>query len=80
MHGVTFDGTHVWFAAGDALRAFDPSNGRAVRAIDVASDAGTAFDGRYFINWPKIAFKKSTPRRVRWSRPFRRPARVTTRA
>ncbi len=46
--GVTFDGTHVWFAAGKALRAFDPSSGRDVRAIDVASDAGTAFDGRYF--------------------------------
>jgi glutamine cyclotransferase len=46
--GVTFDGTHVWFAAGKALRAFDPSSGRDVRTIDVASDAGTAFDGRYF--------------------------------
>ena len=46
--GVTFDGTHVWFAAGDALRAFDPSSGQAVRAIDLAADAGTAFDGRYF--------------------------------
>jgi glutamine cyclotransferase len=45
--GVTFDGTHVWFAAGKALRAFDPSSGRDVRAIEVASDAGTAFDGRY---------------------------------
>ena len=47
VHGVTFDGTRVWFATGDALRALDPSSGRAVRAIDVASDAGTAFDGRY---------------------------------
>ena len=46
--GVTFDGTHVWFAAGDALRAFDPSSGQAVRTIDLAADAGTAFDGRYF--------------------------------
>jgi len=46
--GVTFDGTHVWFAAGKALRAFDPSSGRDVRAIEIASDAGTAFDGRYF--------------------------------
>jgi glutamine cyclotransferase len=45
--GVTFDGTHVWFAAGKALRAFDPSSGRDVRAIEVASDAGTTFDGRY---------------------------------
>jgi glutamine cyclotransferase len=47
VHGVTFDGTHVWFATGTALRALDPSSGRAVREIDVASDAGTAFDGRY---------------------------------
>ena len=46
--GVTFDGTHVWFAAGGALRAFDPSSGQAVRTIDLAADAGTAFDGRYF--------------------------------
>jgi glutamine cyclotransferase len=46
--GVTFDGTHVWFAAGDALRAFDPSSGEPVRAIDVACHAGTAFDGRHF--------------------------------
>ena len=45
--GVTFDGTHVWFAAGKALRAFDPSSGRLVRAIEVAAHAGTAFDGRY---------------------------------
>ena len=47
VHGVTFDGKQVWFAAGDALRAFDPASGKAVRAIDVAADAGTAFDGRY---------------------------------
>jgi glutamine cyclotransferase len=48
VHGVTFDGKHIWFAAGDTLRAIDPSSGRAVRAIDVAADAGTAFDGRHF--------------------------------
>jgi glutamine cyclotransferase len=48
VHGVTFDGTHVWFAAGDAIRAFDPSSGQTGRTIEVASDAGTAFDGRYF--------------------------------
>src|SRR5690242_1970263 len=48
VNGVTFDGTHVWFAARDALHAVDPSSGRAVRHIDVPSDAGTAFDGRHF--------------------------------
>ena len=56
--GVTFDGTDVWFAAGDALRAFDPSSGQAVRAIDIGSDAGTAFDGRYSISSPLITFKR----------------------
>jgi hypothetical protein len=61
VHGVTFDGTHVWFAAGDALRAFDPSSGRAVRAIDVASDAGTAFDGRYFYQLADDGIQKVDP-------------------
>jgi glutamine cyclotransferase len=61
VHGVTFDGTHVWFAAGDALRAFDPSSGRAVRAIEVASDAGTAFDGRYFYQLADDRIQKVDP-------------------
>ena len=59
---MTFDGTHVWFAAGDALRAFDPSSGQAVRAIDVASDAGTAFDGRYFYPARRRSHSKSRSR------------------
>ena len=59
--GVTFDGTHVWFAAGDALRAFDPSSGQAVRAIEVASDAGTAFDGRYFYQLADTRIQKVDP-------------------
>lgn len=45
--GVTYDGRSVWFAAGDALRAFDPATGDEVRAIDVPAHAGTAFDGEY---------------------------------
>jgi len=45
--GVTYDGEHVWFAAGDKLTAFDPSSGTTVRSIDVAAHAGTAFDGRH---------------------------------
>ncbi|HKQ25630.1 MAG TPA: hypothetical protein VJT81_14395 [Burkholderiales bacterium] len=61
VHGVTFDGTHVWFATGDELRAFDPSSGQAVRAIDVASDAGTAFDGRYFYQLADSRIQKVDP-------------------
>jgi glutamine cyclotransferase len=47
VHGVTFDGQYVWFAAGDRLDAFDPASGEVVRSIDVAGHAGSAFDGRH---------------------------------
>lgn len=47
VHGVSFDGSMVWFATGERLQALDPASGRIVRALDVACDAGTAFDGRH---------------------------------
>ncbi|MGO4838542.1 PQQ-binding-like beta-propeller repeat protein, partial [Rhizobiaceae sp. 2RAB30] len=45
--GVTFDGSHVWFASGDRLNELDPESGERVRSIDIAAHAGTAFDGRH---------------------------------
>ncbi|MDI3275637.1 PQQ-binding-like beta-propeller repeat protein [Pseudomonas sp. AL03] len=47
VHGVTWDGQHVWFATGDKLNALDPSSGKTLRSIDVAAHAGTAFDGQH---------------------------------
>ncbi|WP_375159059.1 glutaminyl-peptide cyclotransferase [Bradyrhizobium sp. RDT46] len=47
VHGVTYDGSHVWFASGDKLNAVDPDSGKVARSIDVAAHAGTAFDGRH---------------------------------
>lgn len=47
VHGVSFDGSLVWLAGGDKLHALDPASGTIVRALDVACDAGTAFDGRH---------------------------------
>src|SRR6476620_10900595 len=47
VHGVTFDGRHVWFASGNQLNALDPARGNTVRSIAVAADAGTAFDGKH---------------------------------
>ncbi|WP_167771000.1 Vgb family protein [Bradyrhizobium niftali] len=47
VHGVTYDGTQVWFASGDKLNAVDPASGKLTRSIDVAAHAGTAFDGRH---------------------------------
>ncbi|MGF7150840.1 glutamine cyclotransferase [Sphingomonas zeicaulis] len=47
IHGVSFDGSHVWFAGGDALKALDPETGEIVCTLPVAAHAGTAFDGTH---------------------------------
>src|SRR5438552_10309384 len=47
VHGVTYAGRHVWFAAGETLNAFDPASGKTLRSIDVAADAGTGVDGQH---------------------------------
>lgn len=47
VHGVSYDGTNVWFAVGDALNAIDPGTGEMVRKLNVQAQAGTAFDGRH---------------------------------
>jgi len=60
--GVTYDGHDVWFAAGDALIAFDPASGTAVRSIDVAAHAGTAFDGRHLFQLAEDRIQKIDPK------------------
>lgn len=62
VHGVTFDGEQVWFARGDKLQALDPSTGELTRALSVAGDAGTAFDGKYFYQLDKGRIRKIDPR------------------
>ena len=36
VHGVSYDGEHVWFASGEKLNALDPVSGKTPRSIDVA--------------------------------------------
>jgi glutamine cyclotransferase len=60
--GVTYDGEHVWFAAGDKLTAFDPASGTTVRSIDVAAHAGTAFDGRHLFQIAEDRIQKIDPK------------------
>jgi glutamine cyclotransferase len=62
VHGVTFDGQHVWFASGDRLNALDPASGKTVRAIDVAAHAGTAFDGRHLFQLAEDRIQKIDPK------------------
>jgi len=60
--GVTFDGKHVWLAAGDKLSAMDPTNGKTVRAIDVPAHAGTAFDGKHLFQIAESRIQKIDPK------------------
>jgi glutamine cyclotransferase len=62
VHGVTYDGQHVWFAAGDTLNAFDPGSEKIVRSIDVAAHAGTAFDGQHLFQIAENRIQKIDPK------------------
>lgn len=61
VHGVTFDGQHVWYASGDKLNALDPERGTTVRSLDVAAHAGTAFDGRHLFQIVEDRIEKIDP-------------------
>ena len=62
VHGVTFDGRHVWLASGDKLNAFDPASGKPVRSIDVPAHAGTAFDGQHLFQLAADRIQKIDPK------------------
>ncbi|GGF24587.1 hypothetical protein GCM10011611_33260 [Aliidongia dinghuensis] len=61
VHGVTYDGQNVWFAAGDTLNALDPESGKTLRTIDVAAHAGTAFDGQHLFQIAEDRIQKIDP-------------------
>jgi glutamine cyclotransferase len=61
VHGVTYDGQQIWFAAGDRLNALDPASGQMLRSIDVAAHAGTAFDGQYLYQIAEDRIQKIDP-------------------
>ena len=62
VHGVTFDGAHVWFARGRSIVALDPGGGAVVRELPVAAEAGTAFDGKYLWQLAGGRIQKVDPR------------------
>src|SRR6516225_6538829 len=61
VHGVSYDGEHVWFAAGDKLIALDPASGKTARSLAVAAHAGTAFDGRHLFQIAEDRIQKIDP-------------------
>src|SRR3981189_1282443 len=62
VHGVTYDGQHVWFASGDKLNAIDPASGKILRSIEVAAHAGTAFDGQHLYQIAEDRIQKIDPK------------------
>jgi glutamine cyclotransferase len=62
VHGVTFDGQHVWFSAGDKLICLDPASGKTARSIDVAAHARTAFDGQHLFQTVEDRIQKIDPK------------------
>jgi len=61
VHGVTYDGRQVWFAAGASLQAIDPKSGKTLRTIELAAHAGTAFDGQYLYQIAEDRIQKIDP-------------------
>src|SRR3954470_23354985 len=62
VHGLTYDGRTVWFAAGDKLVAFDAASGPVLRSIEVPAHAGTAFDGEYLFQIADDRIQKVDPK------------------
>ncbi len=60
--GVTYDGSHVWMAAGDKLVSLDPASGETHRSIGVSAHAGTAFDGRHLFQIAGDRIQKVDPK------------------
>src|SRR6185295_18601837 len=51
VHGVSFDGNHVWFASGKKLRS-----------LEIAGHAGTAFDGEHLFQIADNRIQKIDPK------------------
>jgi glutamine cyclotransferase len=61
IHGVTHDGERVWAATGAKLLAIDPASGAVACTLDVACDAGSAFDGTHLYQIAEARIDKIDP-------------------
>ncbi|WP_144139731.1 DUF5074 domain-containing protein [Paraburkholderia sp. BCC1884] len=60
--GVTYDGQHVWIAAGDKLNAFDAASGATRCSFEMVAEAGTAFDGEHLFQISDGRIQKLDPK------------------
>lgn len=61
VHGLTHDGTHVWFAHGKKIAALNPDTGAIDKELDVLAQAGTAFDGEHIYQIGEDKIRKVDP-------------------
>ncbi|MEQ8348909.1 MAG: PQQ-binding-like beta-propeller repeat protein [Sneathiellaceae bacterium] len=61
VHGLTWDGRHVWFGSDIGLSALDPASGAVLRTIAMPADAGTAFDGSHLFQIAEDRIQKIDP-------------------
>lgn len=61
VHGVTYDGEKVWFAAGETMNAIDPEDGKVLRSLPIQAHAGTAYDGRHLFQIAEDRIQKIDP-------------------
>jgi glutamine cyclotransferase len=59
--GVSYDGEHIWLAAGDRMVAVDPESGNVARSLDIPAHAGTAFDGKHLFQIAEKQIHKIDP-------------------
>lgn len=61
VHGVSYDGKHIWFASGDRVNTLDPESGEITGSIALLADAGTAFDGTHLFQIAGAVIRKINP-------------------
>lgn len=61
VHGVSHDGTHVWFAHGKKVAAMNPETGAIDKEVEVSAEAGTAFDGEHLYQIGDNKIRKVDP-------------------
>jgi glutamine cyclotransferase len=62
VHGLTHDGTHVWFAHGKKIAAMNPETGAIEKEVEVTAEAGTAFDGTHLYQIGEDKIRKVEPK------------------
>jgi glutamine cyclotransferase len=62
VHGLTHDGTHVWFAHGKKIAALNPETGAIDKEIEACAQAGTAFDGEHLYQIGEDKIRKLDPK------------------